>query len=248
VANFQTHLIGASLVTGAAATMLAAASDVADETAVGCYTAGVVGGILPDIDLDTSTPLRIARRVVSTLATLLAVVRMAPRYSLVELAVLAVGVHTVIQVGFEVFQRFTTHRGLFHSLPAAAVTGAGTAAVTHHVFHLAAFEAWLHGLFITVGFVTHLVLDECYSVDVAGARLRRSFGSAVNLGEIRRPVPTLALYAALAGLVLIAPPADDALATLSDVDTYTELFARLLPDGELFADSALRDQPHVARR
>ena len=37
------------------------------------------------------------------------------------------------------------------------------------------------GLFVLIGFIIHLVLDEIYSVDVEGAVIKKSFGTALKL-------------------------------------------------------------------
>jgi hypothetical protein len=76
--------------------------------------------------------------------------------------------------------KFTVHRGMYHSLPAMLIAG------------LAIYLAYgspdrtLRGLLavgVMLGFLSHLVLDELYSVDFNGLRvqLKSSAGSAVKL-------------------------------------------------------------------
>ena len=52
--------------------------------------------------------------------------------------------------------------------------------------------ALLVAIFVFVGALTHLILDECYSVDLANNRLKASFGSAIKIIDIRFPLATLA--------------------------------------------------------
>jgi hypothetical protein len=56
------------------------------------------------------------------------------------------------------------------------------AAIAYLIYpsHNHVLRVWMAGA-ITVGCLTHLVLDECFSVDLRGQRLKRSFGTAVKL-------------------------------------------------------------------
>ena len=56
-----------------------------------------------------------------------------------------------------------------------------TAVIFDRVFSEPAHSAWLTGLFVLIGFIIHLVLDEIYSVDVEGAVIKKSFGTALKL-------------------------------------------------------------------
>lgn len=98
------------------------------------------------------------------------------------------------------FSRFTVHRGIWHSLLAAGLCGLAAAALSFRLLDQPERLAWLHGLAVTVGFVIHLALDECYSVDLTGARIKRSFGTAIKPFDWKVPGNTLAML--MAGLAL----------------------------------------------
>lgn len=234
MADFKTHLIGASLVAGVTSVLLAVSTEVASDDAIGYYAVGVAGGILPDVDLETSIPIRIARRLVSTIGTLLVLLRFAPEYSLVELVLLAVGVFGVLTAGFDLLGRYTSHRGLVHSLPACASFGFATGVLASYSFGADPLRSWFYAAFMIVGILTHLVLDEMYSVDVMGATLKRSFGSAMSLGDRNNLLGTAALYGIATGLFLLSPPSDDFLSLVGEPQTYTMLLDRVLPDGSWF--------------
>lgn len=55
----------------------------------------------------------------------------------------------------------------------------------------------------------HLLLDEIYSVNVYGLRLKKSAGSAFKFFERKKPVQYACLYALLAAVVYVAPPYGD---------------------------------------
>lgn len=38
---------------------------------------------------------------------------------------------------------------------------------------------------VFLGYITHLILDECYSVNLSGFELKRSFGTALKLLSLR---------------------------------------------------------------
>ncbi|TCO83658.1 LexA-binding, inner membrane-associated putative hydrolase [Plasticicumulans lactativorans] len=208
MANFHTHLIGAAALSGVAATALTVGGVLPRELATACWALGTVGGLLPDIDLESSIPGRVAFTLVALLGAFAAMLVAAPKHSLAELAVLWCAAYGLLRHGvFGLVNRYTVHRGLVHSLPAAAVFALATVVGVHRGLGASATTAWLAGLFIGFGFLVHLLLDECFSVDLLGRRLKRSFGTALSLGDPRQPLATLAVYAAAALLWSLAPPA-----------------------------------------
>ena len=58
MANFPTHIAIGTVVSGALATVTVAADLVAPENIVAVTLAGVLGSVLPDIDLKESRPAR----------------------------------------------------------------------------------------------------------------------------------------------------------------------------------------------
>jgi hypothetical protein len=55
------------------------------QAVIGYFVLGVIGGLLPDIDLPTSVPVRIAFAALAVVAGFLVVFTFGSRYSLVEL-------------------------------------------------------------------------------------------------------------------------------------------------------------------
>lgn len=150
-----------------------------------CLVAGglcSVSGMLPDLDSDSGRPLREA----TTLAAAVVPMLMVERFQRLgwghETMVLAAGVlYLVIRFGLtEIFRRFTVHRGMWHSIPAAIVVGM-------IAFLVMASEDISVRMFKTIavvlGFMSHLVLDEIWSVDFRRGqyRFKSSFGTALKL-------------------------------------------------------------------
>ena len=89
------------------------------------------------------------------------------------------------------------------------------------------------GLFVSVGYVIHLVLDEVYSVDLTGARVKRSFGTALKL--ISSNVKTTGLLVLATMLVFYTTPsADRFVHTVLNFDTYKSIKGQLLPKAGWF--------------
>src|SRR5690554_289913 len=99
------------------------------------------------------------------------------------------------------FSRFTVHRGLWHSLLAAGLCGLVTTALSHRLLAQPDTLAWAHGVALSLGFVIHLTLDELYSVDLTGARIKRSFGTALKPFDWRSPGNSLVMLLAAVNLL-----------------------------------------------
>ena len=102
----------------------------------------------------------------------------------------------------EVFKRLTVHRGMYHSIPAMLVAGLCVYLAYHSPDRNIRV---LLGCGVMLGFLSHLVLDEIYSVDWRGMKpkLKSSAGSAVKFFS-----PSLfanvTCYTMLGGLLYLA--------------------------------------------
>jgi hypothetical protein len=94
--------------------------------------------------------------------------------------------------------------------------------------------AWLAGGFVFLGYMTHLVLDEIYSVDVMGRRIKSSFGTALKIFDRRKPGES-ALVAGLAILAFLAtPPSAPFVEGITSQRLWAGLQNRLLPKEHWF--------------
>jgi hypothetical protein len=118
MANFPTHIAVGTVVSGAMATVTVAAEMVAPENIVAVTLAGVLGSVLPDIDLEESRP---AKAMFSGLAIFFSFAVLfgleTSKYSIAEMLILWLGTLFFVRYGAkEVFFRFSYHRGVWHSL------------------------------------------------------------------------------------------------------------------------------------
>ncbi len=235
MADFHTHMMGAALVSGIIATGMAMVAQTGPQAVMGYFALGVAGGILPDIDSNSSIPIRIAFKLLSAIAAFVMVFRFAGQLSLIELVLLGVGTFYLVRHGvFSVFTHYTRHRGVIHSIPAALFAGLMTVLIAHQVFAADSVTAWTSGTFVAMGFLVHLLLDELYSVDLMGMRVKRSFGTALNLGTLANPYGTAVLYLGVAALYWASPPIQEFATRLTDPGVYQVLADRLLPSGFWF--------------
>jgi LexA-binding, inner membrane-associated putative hydrolase len=141
-----------------------------------------VSGMLPDIDSDSGTPLRESMAFAAAVVPMMLMHRFLRAGMSHELMILSgAAVYLLIRFGLgALLKRYTVHRGMFHSLPAAAVFGEIT-------FLLASGDDMRLRLFtagaVVLGFLSHLVLDEIYSIEWHHGlpRLKSSFGTALKL-------------------------------------------------------------------
>ena len=231
MADFKTHMLGAAAVSGVLATGLFMTGSMQDQTIVGYFILGVIGGLLPDIDSDTSIPLRVGFNLLAVIAGFVLVFIVGQHYSLVELVILWLVCFLGIRYGvYSLFTRITVHRGLIHSVPAGIFFGLLTTVLAHRCFGAAILHAWLYGAFLFMGFLVHLLLDEFFSVNLLGMELKSSFGTALNLGSLTDPLGTLVLYSAITGLFYLSPPLNVFIAFILDSDIHQNVLSRLLPD------------------
>ncbi len=237
MADFNTHLSVGIAVSGvcASAAMVAGLADRAE--VLPCFLLGAIGGLLPDVDADYSTPLQIAFTLFSIVIAFLLMFAAAIHFtSLAELLLVWLAGYLAIRWGvFQLFTRHTTHRGMIHSLPVAAASGIFTAAIAYWLFELPSLKAWLYGAFVTLGFLTHLLLDEISAINLFGIRSRRSFGSAMKLWYRNSWRATLAAYIALAITLPLAPPIHDFRDAILDLSPRAMLEDKLFPEGGWFA-------------
>ncbi len=235
MANFTTHIAVGTIVSGAAATLTLAANVISPESLVAVAMAGVVGSILPDIDLKDSRPSRAVFAGLAVFFSFCVLFVVAPGYSIAEMWLVWLATLGLVRYGAHaMFHNFSYHRGIWHSLLAGLFFWFLTAIIYHRMLGLHEGVAWLAGGFLFLGYVTHLLLDEIYSVDLFDRRIKASFGSALKFVDGRHPGDT-ALVAVLTVIVfLVAPPSRPFVDGITSPALWAGLQQRLLPQDKWF--------------
>ncbi|MCP4170442.1 MAG: hypothetical protein GY758_06670 [Fuerstiella sp.] len=140
-----------------------------------------IAGMLPDMDSQSGKPVRELFGVTAALAPLLLLQHTnelgisddrAMLFSLLLYGGVRYG-------GAAVLGKLTVHRGMFHSIPALVIA----AEATFLSYHSPEIRVrLLMAMGVALGFMSHLVLDEMYSVQWDGVRIKlsKSAGSAVK--------------------------------------------------------------------
>jgi hypothetical protein len=236
MANFKTHLSVASTLSGILAIGCLEVGLATPRDVVTYFAAGTIGGLLPDVDSDHSVPVQILFSFLAILLAFMTVFSKANAYSIAELSLLWIFIYAVVRYGVsKLFTLCTVHRGVFHSLLAALFFLLLTTTMAYHLFAMGVVAAWLTGSFVCIGYLIHLTLDELYSVDLTGATLKKSFGTALKFASLSNIKATILLSIATLLLFLLATPKIDAFVqTLGNWRMYQTIQHKLLPKDRWF--------------
>jgi hypothetical protein len=149
-----------------------------------CFAGGLcsVSGMLPDVDSNSGRPLQESLAFAAAVVPMMLVERF-EQFGLSAESVVMAGVLVYLFVRFalgEFLRRYTVHRGMFHSLPAAIIFGQVAFLLTSDPdLRLRLFKAGG----VVIGYLSHLALDEIYSIEWYRGRLRlkKSFGTALKM-------------------------------------------------------------------
>jgi membrane-bound metal-dependent hydrolase YbcI (DUF457 family) len=177
-----------------------------------------MGGITPDLDSDTGRPVREMFGLMAAVLPLILISHVQTwtglHGDLETTMVLVLGMYLGIKYGLAaLISSVSVHRGMFHSIPAMAIA-AEIIYLSYPNDNPRARLLMAGG--VALGFFSHLLLDEVYSVQWSGVRLKlkKSAGSALKFfGDA--PIPNMITYLLLIGLsylmlthagIIAAPP------------------------------------------
>ena len=159
--------------------------------------------MLPDIDSGPGRPLRESMAFAAAIVPMMLADRLRVFHVSTETIVLSGAIlYLLIRFGgAALLRKFTVHRGMFHSIPAAVIAAElAFLLASGDNMNLRFYKAG--GVF--VGYMSHLILDEIYSVKLSarGVRIKSSLGSAVKVFG-RGWIPNISTYAKLALLTML---------------------------------------------
>ena len=130
-----------------------------------------IGGLLPDLDSDSGVPIREMFSLTAAIVPVMLIKRLSATSLTEEEILVTLGlIYAIIRWGLSrVVKRWTVHRGMFHSVPAMLIAG-GLMFLAYH--HPNVMVRWYLAGGVMVGFLSHLLLDELYSVDFRGLQIR----------------------------------------------------------------------------
>lgn len=243
MANFATHLGVGTIASGMAATLAVATDMISHTDIISLALAGALGSVLPDVDLKDSRSSRIIFFALGLVLSFILLFCVVAQYSIAELWIIWIGAFlTVRYVGHLLFHNFAVHRGVFHSVLAGVFFLMATAALFHHGLKADPRICWLSGIFMFFGYLVHLLLDEIYSVDFNGNRVKRSFGTALKLFEHRNITASVLMLAATVGMFFLTPNFSGFYEVITTADLWGHLWEKMWPEDGFFGFSFDRAQ------
>jgi len=181
LAGFKTHITTSSLLGLGYGTAGYLLSDAPWST---CVLAGglcSVSGMLPDLDSDSGVPLRESIAFAAAVVPMLMLGRFESLGLPKDLIVICgAGIYLFVRFGLaRILKKFTVHRGMFHSIPAALIAGL----LAFLIYSCARFDWRIFvAAAVMLGFMSHLLLDEFFSLGWGwtGLKVKRSFGTATK--------------------------------------------------------------------
>ena len=183
MADFKTHWQVGAFVSVGASLVSSWANWIPPQMIPMVAFAGLLGSIIPDIDSNTSKPLRLIFGGMAVICPPLLIWQIPFFHIHTERVILvwALGSFLIAVPLKGIFKKCTLHRGAFHSLPAACIFGEWIYLFTTRI----SFDEWSRytiGGVAMIGYLTHLLLDEIWSVDFNGIfiKKKRSLGTAFS--------------------------------------------------------------------
>jgi hypothetical protein len=191
MAGFKAHFT-TGLTVGAVGAFMGISQGIFGITsAVGVVAIGGIGGILPDLDSDSGTPLNFLFETLGILVP----VSLLP-WAQANLGNTALDMIAFIVIGYiatryllcEVVKKITVHRGNLHSIPFGIicweVAWLSFSSNTPFEGHFTESPAFIASLILFAGFLSHLVLDELNSFHFKWGiipAVKNSSGTALKL-------------------------------------------------------------------
>lgn len=207
-----------------------------------------ISGIMPDLDSDHAVPARETLSFLAAVAPMLLFYRFHYEGLATEhMLLFGAPLYLLIRFGFGQMLRASVHRGMFHSIPAAVIAG------------LIAYVLCDTGVSIgrdfkaigaTIGYLTHLILDEIWAVEMVGGRVhfKKSFGTAMKLFGNSSPA-NASTWALLAGLSLFSVNDQGHPEIAAPFQrTRPDQLQRLQPTQSRYNDDGVRDTANLPKR
>ena len=203
MAGFKTHITTSTVVGigyGAAAHGL---FDVPIPTCALAAGLCSVSGMMPDFDSESGTPVREGSAFAAAIVPMLMMDRFqAMGWTNETIALAAAGIYVVVRFALPyLLGKFSVHRGMWHSYPAAAIAGLLAFMVcSGPSTEIRIFKASAGG----VGFMSPFILDETYATAMTRGRIRfkKSFGTAMKFTS-KSLWANLSTYGKLAALIAL---------------------------------------------
>ena len=168
-----------------------------------------IGSFLPDLDSDSGLPVKIIFGVYGLLLAALVffISYNATNFNTIITIALTIVTYIIVQFILQpLFKKYTKHRGMFHSVPAIFISFL-IALISLGYFNINELDKFLLSTAISVGYFSHLLLDEIYSTNILTGKIKpkKSLGTALKFTSHSKK-QNIAVYSFLILLLFIAMP------------------------------------------
>ena len=208
MANFYTHLSVSGGLGILGITFLCGASLVTSNESLCLISLCILGGLIPDIDSDSETSIMIISKLFSGLCAFLITFPYLNKFAILISLGLFILSYLVLRFGILTMISYCTkHRGLIHTIPSAFLVCFITSIVLYDIFNTGVNFSWLGASFILIGYLSHLILDEFISENLAGEPIDRPRGKTFQVFGFknRQWIFFVGLYIAVGILYLFTP-------------------------------------------
>ena len=208
MANFYTHLSVSGGLGILGITFLCGASLVTSNESLCLISLCILGGLIPDIDSDSDTSIMIISKLFSGLCAFLITFPYLNKFAILISLGLFILSYLVLRFGILTLISYCTkHRGLIHTIPSAFLVCFTTSIVLYDIFNTGVNFSWLGASFILIGYLSHLILDEFISENLAGEPIDRPRGKTFQVFGFknRQWIFFVGLYIAVGILYLFTP-------------------------------------------
>lgn len=209
MALFREHLAAGALVALISVGALYFTALMTDPILLGIlFLVTVVMSFWPDLDSDESTPYRIIFGTFTIVLTWLAFSETLSLFPNEWQFLIGIPSAVFLIVWFFVgwtFKAWTRHRGMFHSIPAAAIAALATLLIARS-YLTEELDIVLFAAAAGIGYLTHLVMDELYATRTLNGSIfepKKSLGTALKFYSSSFP-RTLFTYLILVTLVYLS--------------------------------------------
>ena len=231
MANFKTHY-NVGLVSGVISSASFVSLSILNSLeGILCLLLWVIGSISPDVDSPNSKPIRIFFYIMSIFLSCSFFFFSMDKFYIIESIIISIAIFFILNYLLpKIFSKLSVHRGIIHSIPFAFVMGFFISILLYELFDSKDYLAIFGGFFFSLGFIVHLLLDELYSVDLSGVKLKNSFGTAFKFYDKNQPFLSMFLYIVLLFEMLMLPSINGAKDKVLDISNLEYLKDNFFPN------------------
>jgi len=155
----------------------------------------MIAGLLPDLDHSETIQNYILFNIIWTITVSLIFMMLFENYVWYKVFfIMLIAFFFIVYVLRYIYNEIVVHRWMFHSIPTALLFSIVTINIFHSIFWVLFEKSLMIWLFVFIGYILHLVLDEIYSVDLFNVRLKRSFWTALKFYSKKYVLSSVTVY------------------------------------------------------